>query len=296
MNRVRVSKRSADQEKKREVSSSKLFVFCDKSSGIAQFRAESNVDLNYTVERVGGLLAMQCLVRGHDPDDFVVLVPADATVVGRLVSRAKEILEEGRVLAGPAPLSPRQSEILRSVICNRANKEIASKLNITVRTVKFHISSLLNKFGVDNRTDLARRAAGLIRAAPPEQEETSFEDPTAVARHRGLANASFDPSLRGKQSAGHTVPRSCTQRFSRQPIGAESRTPASSDSVPITARSITDVAITATEFARKVSTNHVHRPRHQPGRFRETEQLQSGGRQPLNLTEEDHNVPDLVVG
>ena len=199
-------------------------------------------------------------------------------------------------MAGPAPLSPRQSEILRSVICNRANKEIASKLNITVRTVKFHISSLLNKFGVDNRTDLARRAAGLLRPPPPEQEETFVEDPVGVARHRGLSNASFDPSLRGKQSAGHTVPRSCTPRFSRQPIGAESRTPASSDSVPATSRSIADLSITATEFARKVSTNHVHRPRHQPGRFRETEQLQSGGRQPLNLTEEDHNVPDLVVG
>jgi DNA-binding CsgD family transcriptional regulator len=259
VNRVRVPKRSAEQEKRLEVNSSKLFVFCDKSSGIAQFRAESNVDLNYTVERIGGLLAMQCLVRGHDPDDFLVLVPADATVVGRLVSRAKEILEEGRVLAGPAPLSPRQSEILRSVICNRANKEIASKLNITVRTVKFHISSLLNKFGVDNRTDLARRAAGLIRPAPRESEEPFVADPMGEARRPPLDNASLDRSS-------------------------------------ITSRSIVAVPNAAAEFARKSSTSHVHRPRQPHGRFRETEQLQSGRRQPLNIAEEDHNLPDLLVG
>jgi len=45
------------------------------------------------------------------------------------------------------------------VLSNRANKEIASKLNITVRTVKFHISTLLSKFGVETRTELARLSA-----------------------------------------------------------------------------------------------------------------------------------------
>jgi DNA-binding CsgD family transcriptional regulator len=69
-------------------------------------------------------------------------------------------------------LSPRQQEILHSVIRNQANKEIASKLNITVRTVKFHISSLLSRFGVDNRTDLARRAAGFLRT---DGEDMSLE-------------------------------------------------------------------------------------------------------------------------
>ena len=56
-------------------------------------------------------------------------------------------------------------------MCNRANKEIASKLNITVRTVKFHISSLLSKFGVESRAELARRAAGFMRPNPVEDAE-----------------------------------------------------------------------------------------------------------------------------
>lgn len=166
MKRVRVFPKLIEKEK-REGNESKLFVFCEKSTGTTQFRAESEqVDSNQTVERMAGLLAMQCLVRGHNPDDFVVLVPAEKSLVGRLQSRAKELLDEGRAVATPTTLSPRQSEILQSVISNHGNKEIASKLNITVRTVKFHISSLLDKFGVNNRSELARKAAALLRHAP----------------------------------------------------------------------------------------------------------------------------------
>jgi DNA-binding NarL/FixJ family response regulator len=35
-----------------------------------------------------------------------------------------------------------------------SNKEIGSKLNITERTVKYHVSSVLSKFGVRRRADL----------------------------------------------------------------------------------------------------------------------------------------------
>ena len=174
MKKVRLLQESVDPKDKARVTSAGAFVFCEKSTGIAQFRAESNADPNSTVERVAGLLAMQCLVRGHDPDDFVVLVPAEENMVGRFLSRAKELLQEGRAVSRPASLSPRQSEILLSVIRNRANKEIASKLNITVRTVKFHISTLLSKFGVDNRAELARRAAGLLKAEAADTERAPF--------------------------------------------------------------------------------------------------------------------------
>lgn len=36
----------------------------------------------------------------------------------------------------------------------RANKEIASQLNISERTVKFHVSNFLAKHGVRRRADL----------------------------------------------------------------------------------------------------------------------------------------------
>ena len=55
---------------------------------------------------------------------------------------------------GPADLSRREREVLDPLLENRSNKEIASKLNISERTVKFHVSSLLSKFGVRRRSDL----------------------------------------------------------------------------------------------------------------------------------------------
>src|SRR5208282_1295139 len=51
-------------------------------------------------------------------------------------------------------LSRREQEVLDSLLENLSNKEIASKLNIAERTVKFHVSNLLSKFGVRRRADL----------------------------------------------------------------------------------------------------------------------------------------------
>lgn len=51
-------------------------------------------------------------------------------------------------------LSRREEEVLEALLENLANKEIASKLNISGRTVKFHVSNLLSKFGVRRRADL----------------------------------------------------------------------------------------------------------------------------------------------
>lgn len=169
---------NAAEVSRRDLEGSNTFVFCEKATGVTHFRAESAADNEVTVERVAGLLAMQCLVRGHDPDDFVVLVPAEHSLVEKFLSRAKELLEEGKAASRPAALSPRQTEILHSVIRNRANKEIASRLNITVRTVKFHISSLLNKFGVNNRMDLARRAASLAHSGTEDKEGLAMRMPT----------------------------------------------------------------------------------------------------------------------
>jgi DNA-binding NarL/FixJ family response regulator len=53
-----------------------------------------------------------------------------------------------------ANLSLREDEVLGSLLENLSNKEIGIKLNITERTVKFHVSNVLNKFGVRRRADL----------------------------------------------------------------------------------------------------------------------------------------------
>jgi DNA-binding CsgD family transcriptional regulator len=141
-------------------------VFCEKSTGVAQFEAGYGTDLDSDIERMASLLAMQCLVRCCEPYDYAILVPAEKTLAGRVRERAKELLDAGMAVAGPV-LSPRQMEILRAVVRHRANKEIAAEFNISVRTVKFHISTLLSKFGVDNRVELASKATSVLRSEGP---------------------------------------------------------------------------------------------------------------------------------
>ncbi len=57
-------------------------------------------------------------------------------------------------ISGTRELSSREQQILDLLLENLANKEIASKLNISERTVKFHVSNILAKFGVGRRADL----------------------------------------------------------------------------------------------------------------------------------------------
>lgn len=175
------------------------FVFFQKSTGTLGFQAECDAGPECAVERMAGMLAMQCLVRGQDPDNFQVLVPAERSFCDRVLSRAAALLEEGRAATNPGCLSPRQREILQSVVRHRANKEIASRLNITVRTVKFHISALLAKFGVENRGDLARRAAGMLHQEFSESEGTAPDEPRTRESASKAAMAYVLPSsMRGR--------------------------------------------------------------------------------------------------
>ncbi len=61
-------------------------------------------------------------------------------------------------------LTPRELEVLSFVARGLRNKEIAAELVITERTVKFYVSSILNKLGAGNRTEAVVIAAqrGLI--------------------------------------------------------------------------------------------------------------------------------------
>ena len=51
-------------------------------------------------------------------------------------------------------ISRREREVLDLLLENLSNKEIAARLFISERTVKFHVSNLLSKFNVQRRADL----------------------------------------------------------------------------------------------------------------------------------------------
>lgn len=61
---------------------------------------------------------------------------------------------EGEVEAY-TPLSPREMEILQFVTRGMSNKEIASRLGISHQTVKNHMTAILHKLDVEDRTQAA---------------------------------------------------------------------------------------------------------------------------------------------
>ncbi|MEM6850698.1 MAG: LuxR C-terminal-related transcriptional regulator [Pseudomonadota bacterium] len=91
--------------------------------------------------------AVECLI--HRPDD------AEASG-GVVVSRPTE---RGRLLrrhCAALGLSRRETELALLVLDGLSNAEIASLLNISIRTVENHIHSIFNKAGVDSRMRLSK--------------------------------------------------------------------------------------------------------------------------------------------
>jgi len=76
------------------------------------------------------------------------------TLLARFLDSILNVVHARRFLGGAANVSRREKEILHALLENLSNKEIAKKLNISERTVKFHVASLLRKYGVQRRTDL----------------------------------------------------------------------------------------------------------------------------------------------
>jgi two-component system NarL family response regulator len=64
-----------------------------------------------------------------------------------------------------AQLSSRELEVLRLLVGGRRNREIANALDISEGTVKLHVSSILGKLGVSDRTEAVTRALqrGIVR-------------------------------------------------------------------------------------------------------------------------------------
>ena len=59
------------------------------------------------------------------------------------------------------PLTPREREVLILVAKGEPNKEIAFLLNISPKTVQFHLKSIFNKLDVSSRTEATTKALKL---------------------------------------------------------------------------------------------------------------------------------------
>jgi two-component system nitrate/nitrite response regulator NarP len=83
-----------------------------------------------------------------------------------------EIAERTRVAVerasmGPS-LTPRERELIELVRRGLRNRDIAAELRVTEGTVKVYLHAIFDKVGVDNRTELAMRAAELLGGKPAQ--------------------------------------------------------------------------------------------------------------------------------
>src|SRR5215475_7243047 len=168
------------------------FFFYEKNTGVSHFHVESDEQGRFPVEQAAGLLAMHCMVRNQAPEDYVVMVEADSSHLAGLAEKALKLLEAGRSVKSHVKLTRREEEVLNGVMRSQANKEIAATLNLSERTVKFHVSSLLTKFRVRGRMELVREAT---RRTP------AMQGPQTMATREARGN------YLGQPPSFHSAPR-----------------------------------------------------------------------------------------
>ncbi len=112
------------------------------------------------VARAVALKASGYVLKGADREQLLSAVrqaAAGETVWSRDdLRRVSAALSAPRVDAGiDAPLTRRESEVLRQMAFGLSNKEIAQALQIGYETVKEHVQHILRKIGVTDRTQAA---------------------------------------------------------------------------------------------------------------------------------------------
>lgn len=79
-------------------------------------------------------------------------------VTQRLLAGLERMHNEFTSLDRPDPLTERETEILRLMAGGYSNKEIANSLGVAEGTVKNHVSNILSKLGVRDRTRAVLKA------------------------------------------------------------------------------------------------------------------------------------------
>ncbi len=99
-------------------------------------------------------------------DPGLLLECMDTIVAGRSwvdPEIAERTRQAERKAASAPPLTRRERELIELVRQGLRNRDIATELGVTEGTVKVYLHAIFDKFHVENRTELALRAAELIK-------------------------------------------------------------------------------------------------------------------------------------
>jgi NarL family two-component system response regulator LiaR len=113
--------------------------------------------------------AVGYLLKDVDPQELVAAIRTvheGETLLHPAVIRelVREVAGDGREPPAENPLTRREREVLSLIARGRANKAIAFELGVAEKTVKTHVSNILGKLGVSDRTQAALYAVreGLV--------------------------------------------------------------------------------------------------------------------------------------
>ncbi len=140
----------------------KEFAFLDRVTGKVRFSVKAAPDGTMPLEETSSLLAMHCVLHSQTPSDFRVMLSVGDDLTLLIRPRARKLIDSCSPALIPIQISARQQQVLRGIFQNLRNKEIAANIHVAERTVKFHVSALLQKFKVADRGSLMQKVGDLM--------------------------------------------------------------------------------------------------------------------------------------
>ncbi|MCT7982802.1 response regulator transcription factor [Laspinema sp. A4] len=100
------------------------------------------------------------MVKPFEPEELVSQVEASLKQAGRLLQHQIKLGTNGPKIQVPfdVELTPTETKVVQFVARGMANREIAEAMKVSQRTIESHVSNMLAKTGLHNRTELARWA------------------------------------------------------------------------------------------------------------------------------------------
>jgi len=101
------------------------------------------------------------MIKPFEPEELVAQVESSLKQANRLLRHSNRFTldESTRIqVPGNVELTPTELKVVQLVAQGMANREIAEKLNVSQRTIESHVSNMLDKTNLHNRTELARWA------------------------------------------------------------------------------------------------------------------------------------------
>ncbi|HEY9663005.1 MAG TPA: response regulator transcription factor [Allocoleopsis sp.] len=100
------------------------------------------------------------MVKPFEPEELVAQVESSLKQASRLIQRQEKTADAAPRIQVPfdVELTPTELRVVQYVARGMANREIAEELNVSQRTIESHVSNMLGKTGLHNRTELARWA------------------------------------------------------------------------------------------------------------------------------------------